>query len=217
MSGYSKNYGEISGAGNSTITNAYYKTDTGYKKSDDNAEYSSVKDFNQAFLDGIQEGDKALWLSYGDKTTPLLRGLLQSLNIDIGDIEVEYSGSAYTGLAQAIADKLAEQGIIIDVTKLLAEGKTEIGEYDLKDLLFSTQDGYALNVTGKLVIKEKSPEPEPPSDNYAPSSDSKYTGTLTNIKAEKMQQEEYRNLDKRRRNTIEQASVSVEGDGIKLE
>lgn len=32
-----------------------------------------------------------------------------------------------------------------------------------------------------------------------------------------MQQEEYRNLDKRRRNTIEQASVSVEGDGIKLE
>ena len=97
------------------------------------------------------------------------------------------------------------------------DGKTEIGEYDLKDLLFSTQDGYALNVTGKLVIKEKSPEPEPPADNYAPSSDSKYTGTLTNIKAEKMQQEEYRNLDKRRRNTIEQASVSVEGDGIKLE
>ena len=37
------------------------------------------------------------------------------------------------------------------------------------------------------------------------------------LKAEKMQQEEYRNLDKRRRNTIEQASVSVEGDGIKLE
>lgn len=87
----------------------------------------------------------------------------------------------------------------------------EVREY------FSAQDGYALNVTGKLVIKEKSPEPEPSSDNYAPSSDSKYTGTLTNIKAEKMQQEEYRNLDKRRRNTIEQASVSVEGDGIKLE
>ena len=51
---------------------------------------------------------------------------------------------------------------------------------------FSAQDGYALNVTGKLVIKEKSPEPEPPADNYVPSSDSKYTGTLTNIKAEKM-------------------------------
>ena len=56
----------------------------------------------------------------------------------------------------------------------------EVREY------FSAQDGYALNVTGKLVIKEKSPEPEPSSDNYAPSSDSKYTGTLTNIKAEKM-------------------------------
>ncbi|MFQ9934843.1 MAG: helix-turn-helix domain-containing protein [Phascolarctobacterium faecium] len=55
----------------------------------------------------------------------------------------------------------------------------EVREY------FSAQDGYALNVTGKLVIKEKSPEPEPPSDNYDPSSDSKYTGTLTNVKAEK--------------------------------
>ena len=61
------------------------------------------------------------------------------------------------------------------------------------------------------------PISEPPADNYVSSSDSKYKGTLTNIKAEKMQQEEYRNLDKRRRNTIEQASVSVEGDGIKLE
>lgn len=66
-------------------------------------------------------------------------------------------------------------------------------------------------------LRKKALNREPPADNYAPSSDSKYTGTLTNIKAEKMQQEEYRNLDKRRRNTIEQASVSVEGDGIKLE
>ncbi len=53
---------------------------------------------------------------------------------------------------------------------------------------------------GSLSLRKK-PEPEPSSDNYAPSSDSKYTGTLTNIKAEKMQQEEYRNLDKRCRNT----------------
>lgn len=85
-----------------TITNAYFVIDTGYKKYDDNTEYSSVKDFNQAFLDGMQEDDKALWLSYGDKTTPLLRGLLQSLNIDVGDIEVEYSGSAYEGLVSGL-------------------------------------------------------------------------------------------------------------------
>ncbi|MCQ4908420.1 hypothetical protein NE479_12770, partial [Phascolarctobacterium faecium] len=39
----------------------------------------------------------------------------------------------------------------------------EVREY------FSAQDCYALNVTGKLVINEKSPEPEPSSDNYAPS------------------------------------------------
>lgn len=199
------------------ISNSYYKTDTGYKKYGDDSEYESIEAFNAAFLAGMTDSDKALWLTYGDRMPPLLKGLLKPLDINVGDIETEYTGGDYTGLAQALADKLAEQGIIIDVTKLLADGKTEIGEYDLKDLLFSTQDGYALNVTGKLVIKEKSPEPEPPADNYAPSSDSKYTGTLTNIKAEKMQQEEYRNLDKRRRNTIEQASVSVEGDGIKLE
>lgn len=217
VTGYSQNYGVIIGTGDSVISNSYYKTDSGYKKYDDDSEYESIEAFNAAFLAGMTDSDKALWLTYGDRMTPLLKGLLKPLDINVGDIETEYTGSDYTGLVQALADKLAEQGIIIDVTKLLADGKTEIGEYDLKDLLFSTQDGYALNVTGKLVIKEKSPEPEPPADNYVPSSDSKYTGTLTNIKAEKMQQEEYRNLDKRRRNTIEQASVSVEGDGIKLE
>ena len=217
VTGYSQNYGVIIGTGDSVISNSYYKTDTGYKKYGDDSEYESIEAFNAAFLAGMTDSDKALWLTYGDRMTPLLKGLLKPLDINVGDIETEYTGSDYTGLVQALADKLAEQGIIIDVTKLLADGKTEIGEYDLKDLLFSTQAGYALNVTGKLVIKEKSPEPEPPADNYVPSSDSKYTGTLTNIKAEKMQQEEYRNLDKRRRNTIEQASVSVEGDGIKLE
>lgn len=217
VTGYSQNYGVIIGTGDSVISNSYYKTDSGYKKYGDDSEYESIEAFNAAFLAGMTDSDKALWLTYGDRMTPLLKGLLKPLDINVGDIETEYTGSDYTGLVQALADKLAEQGIIIDVTKLLADGKTEIGEYDLKDLLFSTQDGYALNVTGKLVIKEKSPEPEPPADNYVPSSDSKYTGTLTNIKAEKMQQEEYRNLDKRRRNTIEQASVSVEGDGIKLE
>lgn len=217
VTGYSQNYGVIIGTGDSVISNSYYKTDSGYKKYGDDSEYESIEAFNAAFLAGMTDSDKALWLTYGDRMTPLLKGLLKPLDINVGDIETEYTGSDYTGLVQALADKLAEQGIIIDVTKLLADGKTEIGEYDLKDMLFSTQDGYALNVTGKLVIKEKSPEPEPPADNYVPSSDSKYTGTLTNIKAEKMQQEEYRNLDKRRRNTIEQASVSVEGDGIKLE
>ena len=217
VTGYSQNYGVIIGTGDSVISNSYYKTDSGYKKYGDDSEYESIEAFNAAFLAGMTDSDKALWLTYGDRMTPLLKGLLKPLDINVGDIETEYTGSDYTGLVQALADKLAEQGIIIDVTKLLADGKTEIGEYDLKDLLFSTQDGYALNVTGKLVIKEKSPEPEPPADNYVSSSDSKYTGTLTNIKAEKMQQEEYRNLDKRRRNTIEQASVSVEGDGIKLE
>ena len=217
ITGCSANFGEISGAGNSTITNAYYKTDAGYKKYDDDTEYSTVEEFNEAFLAGMQESDKALWLTYGDKTTMLLKGLLKPLDINIGNIEAEYTGSGYTGLAQAIADKLAEQGIIIDVAKLLTDSKTEIGEYDLSDLLYSTQDGYALNVTGKLIIKEKAVDPVLPVKPVAPMADAKYTGSLTHLKTEKTQQEEYRNLDKRRNNLLEYVSVVVDGDGIKLE
>ncbi|WP_301961888.1 GLUG motif-containing protein [uncultured Phascolarctobacterium sp.] len=217
ITGCSANFGEISGAGNSTITNAYYKTDAGYKKYDDDTEYVTVEAFNEAFLAGMQESDKALWLTYGDKTTMLLKGLLKPLDINIGNIEAEYTGSDYTGLAQAIADKLAEQGIIIDVAKLLADSKTEIGEYDLSDLLYSTQDGYALNVTGKLIIKEKAVDPVLPVEPVAPMADAKYTGSLTHLKTEKTQQEEYRNLDKRRNNLLEYVSVVVDGDGIKLE
>lgn len=197
-----------------TITNAYFVIDTGYKKYDDNTEYSSVKDFNQAFLDGMQEDDKALWLSYGDKTTPLLRGLLQSLNIDVGDIEVEYSGSAYEGLVQAIADKLAEQGIIIDTDKLLAEGKTEVGEYALSDLLYSLQDGYDITASGKLIIKEKAAPPEP---SYDAGSDGKYSAAVAKLHAEKAYQEEHRVMDKRRKNMFVQTAVVIEDEGIKLE
>lgn len=71
----------------------------------------------------MTDSDKALWLTYGDRMPPLLKGLLKPLDINVGDIETEYTGGDYTGLAQALADKLAEQGIIIDVTKLLADGK----------------------------------------------------------------------------------------------
>ena len=202
---------------NGTITNAYYKTDAGYKKYDDDTEYGSVADFNKAFLAGMQDSDKASWLTYGDQTTPLLKGLLKSLDINVGDIEVEYTGSDYTGLAQAIADKLAGQGIIIDVSKLLAEGKTEVGEYALSDLLYSLQDGYDITALGKLIIKEKSPEPEPPAEPDLPTADVKYTGSLTHLKTEKIQQEEYRNIDKLRRSSSEQAAVAVDGEGINLE
>ncbi|MCC8159279.1 MAG: filamentous hemagglutinin N-terminal domain-containing protein [Phascolarctobacterium sp.] len=219
-----KNFGEIIGLnGAGTITNAYFATDTGFQKYGDGTEYDTVEAFNEAFLAGMQESDKALWLTYGDKTTPLLKGLLKPLDINIGDIEAEYTDSGYTGLAQAVADKLAEQGIIIDVDKLLADSKTEIGEYALSDLLYSTQDGYALNVTGKLIIKEKTVNPDPPVnpeqpvEPVVPASDAKYTGSLTHLKTEKMQQEEYRNLDKRRNKLLDYAAVVVDGDGIKLE
>ena len=220
-----KSFGEIVGLnGAGTITNAYFATDTGFQKYGDSSSGNiTVEKFNEDFLNAMDKSDKDLWLTYGDHTTPLLKGLLKPLDINIGDIEAEYTGSGYTGLAQAVADKLAEQGIIIDVDKLLADSKTEIGEYDLSDLLYSTQDGYALNVTGKLIIKEKTvtPDqpvnPEQPVEPVAPSSDAKYTGSLTHLKTEKMQQEEYRNLDKRRNKLLDYAAVVVDGDGIKLE
>ena len=93
----------------------------------------------------------------------------------------------------------------------------------MSDLLYSTQDGYALNVTGKLIIKEKTVNPDPPVnpeqpvEPVVPASDAKYTDSLTHLKTEKMQQEEYRNLDKRRNNLLDYAAVVVDGDGIKLE
>lgn len=142
------------------------------------------------------------------------RGLLQSLNIDVGDIEVEYSGSAYEGLVQAVADKLAEQGIIIDTDKLLAEGKTEVGEYALSDLLYSLQDGYDITASGKLIIKEKAAPPEP---SYDAGSDGKYSAAVAKLHAEKAYQEEHRVMDKRRKNMFVQTAVVIEDEGIKLE
>ena len=87
----------------------------------------------------------------------------------------------------------------------------------MSDLLYSTQDGYALNVTGKLIIKAKAVDPVLPDKPVTPSADAKYTDSLTHLKTEKMQQEEYRNLDKRRNNLLDYAAVVVDGDGIKLE
>ncbi|WP_455656537.1 filamentous hemagglutinin N-terminal domain-containing protein [Phascolarctobacterium sp.] len=215
----SKSFGEIVGLnGSGTITNAYFATDTGFQKYGDSSSGNiTVEKFNEDFLNAMDKSDKDLWLTYGDHATPLLKGLLKPLDINVGDIEAEYTDSGYTGLAKAIADKLAEQGIIIDVDKLLAGSKTEIGEYDLSDLLYSTQDGYALNVTGKLIIKAKAVDPVLPDKPVTPLADAKYTGSLTHLKTEKMQQEEYRNLDKRRNNLPDYAAVVVDGDGIKLE
>ena len=44
----------------------------------------------------MTDSDKALWLTYGDRMTPLLKGLLKPLDINVGDIETEYTGSDYT-------------------------------------------------------------------------------------------------------------------------
>lgn len=91
MTGYSQNYGVIVGAGDSVISNSYYKTDTGYKKYGDDSEYESIEAFNAAFLAGMTDSDKALWLTYGDRMPPALR-LLKPLDINVGDIETGLSG-----------------------------------------------------------------------------------------------------------------------------
>lgn len=78
----------------------------------------------------------------------------------------------------ALLAKLQELGINVDPDKILGLDGLAAGEYDLGELLYSTQDGYALQLTGTLVVKSGTqPEPKP----EAPATDDKYTATLTSL------------------------------------
>ena len=89
-------------------------------------------------------GEQAAWLGYSDgRTTPQLQAFLSPLDVSIGNIEVEITdGDIYTGLAQAIIDKLTAMGVEFDASKIKAVEVKEAGTYDLSSLLYSTQDGY---------------------------------------------------------------------------
>lgn len=101
-------------------------------------------------------GEQAAWLGYSDgRTTPQLQAFLSPLDVSIGNIEVEITdGDIYTGLAQAIIDKLTAMGVEFDASKIKAVEVKEAGTYDLSSLLYSTQDGYKITIGdgGKLTV-----------------------------------------------------------------
>ncbi|WP_307745395.1 filamentous hemagglutinin N-terminal domain-containing protein [uncultured Phascolarctobacterium sp.] len=204
-------------------TNSYYNYGNG-------TEYATTKEFNQAFMDGIaSSSDKDSWLVYsGGQTTPQFAAPLQPLEIKVGDIEVEIEqGSSYTELAQTIAAKLAAQGLEIDADKILAAGIDQAGEYNLSDLLYSTQDGYMITVGdgGKLTIKVKavvSPDPSvgpdvPPADIDKIAGNSQYHAALVNITASGDMKE---SLKSARTDVMqkdeEHKKIKIKGRGIKI-
>ena len=71
------------------------------------------------------------------------------------------AGSDYKA---ALLIRLQELGIIVEPDKILGLENLAAGEYDLSELLYSTQDGYDLQLTGKLVLKVEPPKPGPVPD-----------------------------------------------------
>lgn len=155
-------------AGNGTITNAFYFNPSTQRYYDyDGAEYTSTEAFNQSFMEGAAaSGEQAAWLGYSDgRTTPQLQAFLSPLDVSIGNIEVEITdGDIYTGLAQAIIDKLTAMGVEFDASKIKAVEVKEAGTYDLSSLLYSTQDGYKITIGdgGKLTVTVNAKKPEVP-------------------------------------------------------
>lgn len=158
----------IVAAGNGTITNAFYFDPSTQRYYDyDGAEYTSTEAFNQSFMEGAAaSGEQAAWLGYSDgRTTPQLQAFLSPLDVSIGNIEVEITdGDIYTGLAQAIIDKLTAMGVEFDASKIKAVEVKEAGTYDLSSLLYSTQDGYKITIGdgGKLTVTVNAKKPEVP-------------------------------------------------------
>ncbi|WP_462358506.1 filamentous hemagglutinin N-terminal domain-containing protein [Phascolarctobacterium faecium] len=181
----------IVAAGNGTITNAFYfDPSTQHYYDYDGAEYTSTEAFNQSFMEGATaSGEQAAWLGYSDgRTTPQLQAFLSPLDVSIGNIEVEITdGDTYTGLAQAIIDKLTAMGVEFDASKIKAVEVKEAGTYDLSSLLYSTQDGYkiAIGDGGKLMVtvNAKKPEVPPVEPPIGPSviNDAAYQAALINI------------------------------------
>lgn len=193
-------------------------------------EYKTTKEFNQAFMDGIESsGDKNVWLYYsGGQTTPQFAKPLQPLEINVGDIEIEIAqGSSYTELAQTIASKMAAQGLDIEADKILSVVLDQAGEYALSELLYSTQDGYRITVGdgGKLVIKIKADVPqEPPVGPDVPATDidkiagsSQYHAALVNVTASEERQQRLRSeITGVTQPDEENKKIKVKGRGIKI-
>lgn len=217
----------IVAAGNGTITNAFYFDPfTQHYYDYDGAEYTSTEAFNQSFMEGAAaSGEQAAWLGYSDgRTTPQLQAFLSPLDVSIGNIEVEITdGDTYTGLAQAIIDKLTAMGVEFDASKIKAVEVKEAGTYDLSSLLYSTQDGYKITIGdgGKLTVTVNAKKPEvPPVDPpIGPSviNDAAYQAALINIQhADDDLRVVQQTLEPEKYAEDEEGRVKIMGTGIKI-
>jgi len=217
----------IVAAGNGTITNAFYFDPSTQRYYDyDGAEYTSTEAFNQSFMEGAAaSGEQGAWLGYSDgRTTPQLQAFLSPLDVSIGNIEVEITdGDIYTGLAQAIIDKLTAMGVEFDASKIKAVEVKEAGTYDLSSLLYSTQDGYKITIGdgGKLTVTVNAKKPEvPPVDPpIGPSviNDAAYQAALINIQhADDDLRVVQQTLEPEKYAEDEEGRVKIMGTGIKI-
>lgn len=217
----------IVAAGNGTITNAFYFDPSTQRYYDyDGAEYTSTEAFNQSFMEGAAaSGEQAAWLGYSDgRTTPQLQAFLSPLDVSIGNIEVEITdGDIYTGLAQAIIDKLTAMGVEFDASKIKAVEVKEAGTYDLSSLLYSTQDGYKITIGdgGKLTVTVNAKKPEvPPVDPpIGPSviNDAAYQAALINIQhVDDDLRVVQQTLEPKKYAEDEEGRVKIMGTGIKI-
>lgn len=217
----------IVAAGNGTITNAFYFNPSTQRYYDyDGAEYTSTEAFKQSFMEGAAaSGEQAAWLGYSDgQTTPQLQAFLSPLDVSIGNIEVEITdGDIYTGLAQAIIDKLTAMGVEFDASKIKAVEVKEAGTYDLSSLLYSTQDGYKITIGdgGKLTVTVNAKKPEvPPVDPpIGPSviNDAAYQAALINIQhVDDDLRVVQQTLEPEKYAEDEEGRVKIMGTGIKI-
>ncbi|WP_455653072.1 GLUG motif-containing protein [Phascolarctobacterium sp.] len=198
---------DIIGYGTATVQNAYFLTADGYQKYDDNTVYTTLEEFNQAFADGLGEDDKNAWQTGQKQTAPYLQSFLETISGDVGNVEITV-GSDYKA---ALLEKLQALGITVDPDKILGLENLAAGEYDLSELLYSTQDGYDLQLTGKLVLKAE-PQPQP-----GPGTDSKYTAALTSIQKKAPNNWEQNVPDERRLRFEENRTIGLEKNTVKIE
>lgn len=199
--------GGLASAGAANIQNAYFLTAGGYQKYGEDTVYTTLEEFNQAFADGLSEDDKNAWQTGQKQTAPYLQSFLETIRGDIGNVEITV-GSDYKA---ALLDKLQALGITVDPDKILGLENLAAGEYDLSELLYSTQDGYDLQLTGKLVLKAE-PQPQP-----VPSTDSKYTAALTSIQKKAPNNWEQNVPDERRLRIEENRTIGLEKNTVKIE
>lgn len=206
------NYGPLIGmtGKSSTVNNAYYYdfTATCYKKHDDSAEYTTLEAFNRAFAEGLGHDDKNAWQTGQKQTAPYLQSFLETISGSVGNVEAA-AGSDYKA---ALLIRLQELGIIVEPDKILGLENLAAGEYDLSELLYSTQDGYDLQLTGKLVLKVEPPKPGP-----VPDMGDMYAAALICIQKKVPYMWEENVPDDRRLHIDEQRRIRLDSNSVKIE